>query len=65
MKLLTDLMKIYNNNDKKYDGELYKSEIMAPLTCLISKDVKFYWLEEINRAFKQLKKAFIYAFILM
>jgi hypothetical protein len=23
MKLITDLMKIYNNNDKKYSGELY------------------------------------------
>ena len=22
-KLLTDLMKVYNNNDKKYGGELY------------------------------------------
>jgi len=41
------------------------SEIVAPLTALTKRDVKFEWTEEANNAFKRLKKAFISAPMLL
>ena len=41
------------------------SEIAAPLTALMKRDVKFKWIEEANNAFKRLKKAFISAPMLL
>jgi len=41
------------------------SEIVAPLTALTKRDVKFEWTEEANNAFKRLKKAFVSAPMLL
>ena len=41
------------------------SAIVAPLICLMSKDVKFHWSEEANGAFEWLKKAFTCAPVFM
>ncbi len=41
------------------------SKITAPLTTLMKRDVKFKQIEEVNNAFKRLKKAFISAPMLL